>query len=366
MTVSYQQCSVCVMDTSDPDIVFNEKGQCNHCLGYEATAKQTLRYSQLDSVIETIKKRGKNSDYDVVMGLSGGVDSSYVAYLANTYGLRALAVHMDNGWNSELAVHNIENIVSKLNIDLITEVLDWDLFKAFQVAFFKADVIDIEMITDHAIKAVVYKTALKHRVPTVLSGSNTVTEGIMPKTWNHRKSDWVNIRSIFKAFYKESADSFPHASSFKLDYYRYVRGIKTVPLLNYLPFNKDEAMVVLKDKLQWQYYGGKHYESAFTRFYQAHILPEKFGVDKRKAHLSALICSKQLSRDEALAILQEPLYDPVLLESDTAFFLKKLGLSHDWFEAYLKRPGRSHFDFDSDEALYQFLINVKSVLKRIF
>jgi len=352
------------MDTSDSEIEFDEKGVCNHCRRREKkVADSPFVRSNASELLETLASKiraGAKGDYDSIVGLSGGVDSSYTAYIGKkVLGLRPLAVHFDNGWNSELAVRNIENIVKKLGIDLQTYVIDWEEFRDIQRAFFRASVIDIEMITDHAILASMYRLADQHGIKYVLSGSNVATETVMPRSWLHMKADLRNLTAIHRRFGSLKIRSFPTMSIWGMAYYHYIRGIRSVSLLNYIRYNKHAAMRTLERELGWEYYGGKHYESTFTRFYQAHILPVKFGVDKRRCHLSDLILNGELTRDEALKTLEEPLYRDEELERDKQFVMKKLGFCSEEFENYLRQPPVPHESFPSHARLANSLIGLR-------
>jgi N-acetyl sugar amidotransferase len=354
-TSDYRICSRCIMDSSDPDIAFDENGVCNHCHHHDLRISRLPSgapdwQAKLQAVAEQIKA-SRRGEYDSVMGLSGGVDSSYVAYTAHKLGLRPLAVHFDNGWNSELAVRNIENIVKKLGFDLQTYVIDWTEFRDLQRAFIRANVVDIEMLTDHAIFAALYKLAVGSRIRYVLSGTNFATESVMPPSWLHMKADFRNIRAIHRRFGAVRLRSFPRMSVWRLAYYQYIRGIRSVSLLNYIPYRKSDAMRDMEREIGWQYYGGKHYESTFTKFYQAHILPEKFHIDKRRCHWSNLVLNGEITREQALAELAKPLYAPDELATDKAYVLKKLGMSVEDFDQYLRTPGVPHAAYPSDAAL---------------
>lgn len=356
------------MDTTDPEIKFGDKGVCNHCRQYNITAKKYLFSGKdgerrLQDLFLKVRQSGMNKPYDCIMGLSGGVDSTYVAYIAKKQGLRPLAVHLDNGWNSELAVKNIENIVRKLDLDLYTHVIDWVEFRDLQISFFKAGVIDIEMLTDHAITAILYRLASKHGIKYILSGSNMATEGIMPTSWTHRKSDLRNIKAIHNRYGKEQMKSFPTASTFQIYFwYLLIKRMKSIRVLDYIDYNKEMAMSIIEKELGWKSYGIKHYESIFTRFYQGFILPSKFDVDKRKAHLSTLICSGQISRAEALKEIKKNAYDHEVLASDKDFVLKKLGFGEKQFEEYVKSKPKAHFDYGSDEYFFKVLRVLSEIL----
>lgn len=358
----YKVCTRCVMDTTAPEIEFDQDGVCNYCKGHEEKVASTP-YSKGDANVQLKQlvarlKAEQNGEYDSIVGLSGGVDSSYVAHQAVKLGLRPLAVHFDNGWNSELAVKNIEQIVKRLNLDLITFVIDWEEFRDIQRSFFKANVIDIEMVTDHAIFAAMYQIANKHNIRYILSGTNAATESITPSAWYHFKFDLRNLKAIHKRFGTVPIKRYPTLSVWEMAWNHYVRGAKSVSLLNYLPYRKDEAMKTLEQELGWQYYGGKHYESVFTKFYQAHILPEKFGVDKRRIHLSDLIMNGEITRLDALVELEKPIYDPMQLDQDRDYIGKKLGFSKEEFRAYMVAPEISHYTFPSYAKLAQRLVTL--------
>ncbi len=352
-------CSRCVMDTTATEIEFYEDGRCNFCRNYDENISQDLHNDaagaeQLTTMIEEIKRRGKNSPYDCLIGLSGGVDSSYVAYLvARKYGLRTLAVHLDNGWNSELSVANIEKLVKTLGIDLHTEVLDWNEFKDIQTSFLRSSIANIEIPTDHAIWAVLIKTATKMKIPYIIAGNNVVTESIMPESWLYGSKDSRLIRAIHKQFGRVKMRSYPYLSTFDYVYRLLVRGTRWVPILNYIDFNKAAAKQLLIDELGWRDYGGKHYESIFTRFFHAYYLPEKFGYDLRKSYNSALICSGQITRDQALEELSYPPAPAKTIAQDRAYVLKKLGLSEEEFSRILQAPNRTYEDYPNNSKLWE-------------
>jgi N-acetyl sugar amidotransferase len=351
-------CVRCVMDTSDPEIRFDEQGVCNHCHAYDALAAREVRTGQtgkeaLLRIVDRIKAHGRGKQYDCVMGVSGGVDSTYLAYIAKQLGLRPLAVHMDNGWDSELAVSNIEKVLKTLSIDLYTEVLDWEEFRDLQLAFLKASVSDAEIPTDHAIGAAIYRVASERGIRYVLSGENVVTEGVLPGSWTYGVWDWKYIHSVHQRFGTVPLRTYPHYSLADLFYYRTARQIRSIRPLNLLPYVKSEVMRVLQHELGWKYYGGKHYESIYTRFFQGYILPRKFGIDKRKAHFSTMVCSGQISRDTALAELTCESYSPELQRLDLQYVIKKLGLRSGEFEALMALPVRSHRDYPNSEAAYR-------------
>ncbi len=355
---AYQQCIHCVLDTiDDPRIHFDAKGVCVYCQKYAKDEDRFVKkgnegIEELARIVNEIKKSGEGKSYDSLLGISGGVDSTYLAVQASKLGLRPLLVHFDNGWNSELAVDNIEKVVSKLGFDLHTLVVQWEEFRDLQLAFLKASVIDIEMVTDHAIVATLYKLATKFNIKFILSGTNIVTEGILPEAWIHHKADHVHIKALQKQFVGRPLKTYP-LLTVRLRNLAQVMGIQSVSILNYLPYDKDKAKEELKKELGWRDYGGKHFESVFTRFYQGYILPVKFHVDKRKAHLSTLICSGQLSRGEALRELERPLYQEEQLRADYDFVIKKLELTKEEFEKIMNAPTHLHSDYPVETEIYE-------------
>ena len=302
----YRQCKRCVMDTTAKDIFFDKNGYCNYCNVFlkrlDSFNGSSSKQDDLNNLIDEIKQSGKNQQYDCIVGVSGGADSSYTLHLVKELGLKPLAVHMDNGWNSELAVNNIKNLVEKLKVDLYTHVIDWEEYKALMQAFFDADVIDIEILYDNAMLAVNYALAKKYGVKHILSGSNTVTEGMkMPSNWNWSKTDKSNIVNIGK-INGVKIKTFPIIGTFERMYYKEIKKIQWIPFLDFFEYHKEKAMDYLVVHYDYKKYPYKHYESVFTRFYQGYILPEKFNVDKRKLHLSTLICSKQIQRKDTINI----------------------------------------------------------------
>lgn len=352
-------CSRCIMDETAKEITFDNDGVCNFCHNYDNVLVNDVHTDKggeekLEKLIEEIKRKGKNSRYDCLIGLSGGVDSSYVAYIIKKkYGLRAFAIHLDNGWNTELAVANVEQIVKRLDIDLDTCVLDWKEFRDIQTSFLKSSISNIEIPTDHAIWALLIKTAAKMKIPYIIAGNNVVTESIMPESWLYGSKDSKLIKSLHRQFGKVKMKTYPSLST--LDYVDYllVRGIRWVPILNYIPYNKAEAKQTLIDELGWQDYGGKHYESIFTRFFHAFYLPVKFGYDLRKSYLSALVCSGQISRDEALEEISKPPAPKEMLDQDRDYVIKKLGLSEDEFDVIMKSPNKTYADYPNNESLWK-------------
>ncbi|MHA3904160.1 N-acetyl sugar amidotransferase [Castellaniella sp. WN] len=370
---TYQRCTSCVMDTTDPDITFNKQGVCNHCQRYDRLVRDVVdraargeRTKELNAMVERIKEAGKGKDYDCIMGLSGGVDSSYVAYTAKRLGLRPLAVHFDSGWNSELAVNNIENIVKQLGIDLYTHVVNWDEMRDLQLAFFKASVANCDIPTDHAFPAILLRQAARHGIKYLLSGSNYATEFILPSSWGYQSGDLRHLKDIHRHFGRGRLHDYPTIGFFRqYVWYPYIRKIKTVKLLNYIPYNKFDAKKTIIKELGWRDYGGKHYESIFTRFFQGYYLPRKFGYDKRLAHLSSLIKSGQMSREAALEELQRPTYDPSLQEDDKKFVAKKLGVTVGELEEIFSRPNKDYTDYASYAKLFDIGLRIKRAVTKL-
>jgi len=369
--VSYRQCALTVMDNiADPDITFDKNGICNYYYAYKKAENQDVfkgheGEEKLHRIVESIKIQGRGKAYDCLIGLSGGVDSTYVAYLTKQLGLRPLAVHLDNGWNSELAVTNIANIVGRLGIDLFTLVVNWDEFKDIQLSYLRASVVDIEMVSDHAIFSTMYKLAKEKGISYILSGTNVVTEYIMPPSWLYQKMDFANLYDIHKRFGKVKLKTYPTLDFKKYVYYSAVLKLVPISILNYVDYDKNNVKRIITNELGWRDYGGKHYESFFTKFYQAYILPEKFKIDKRKAHLSTLICSGQISKVEALAELEKPLYTPVELEQDREYVLKKFALSKEEFDAIMKTPPRRHEDFKTDKLIKERYMKILQRTQKI-
>jgi N-acetyl sugar amidotransferase len=360
----YRQCAVTVMDNiADDSIRFDDQGICNYYHEYKkAEADQVFARPEgkekLEKLAAKIKKEGEGKPYDCLIGLSGGVDSTYVAWLVNQLGLRPLAVHLDNGWDSELAVKNIENIIHKLKFHLYTLVVNWEEFKDIQLAYLKASVVDIEVVSDHAIFATMYKLAKEHNISYILSGTNVVTEYIMPPGWLYQKMDFKNLKDIHDHYGKLRLKTYPTFDFRKYVYYSAILKLSPVSILNYIPYNKKQVKELIAKELDWRDYGGKHYESIFTKFYQAYILPEKFKIDKRKAHYSTLICSGQMIRQEALQLLEEPLYNPQELAADKEYVLKKFGLSAEEFDRIMQLPPRLHEEFKMDKHLKESYMNL--------
>jgi N-acetyl sugar amidotransferase len=364
MNNKYEICNQCIMDTTDPEIIFDNQGVCNHCHRYEEELPKRVFQGQvanekLDEIINKIKQSGKGKEYDCIIGVSGGVDSTYVAYLTKELGLRALAIHFDNGWNSELAVSNIEKVLDKLDIDLYTYVIDWEEFKDLQLSFLKASTPDGEIPTDHAINALLFREASKRGIKYIINGMNFATESMAVRMWAYGHSDWKYIKAVHKMFGTSSLKKYPHYSFLNLFYWTFLKRIKVVSILNYLEYDKDVVMELIQDKLGWVYYGGKHYESVYTRFFQGYILPTKFKIDKRVGHLSDLIRSGQLSREKALEELSLEGYNAEMRNIDRDFVMKKLDFDNESFEKIMNEKPKNFMDYPNKAI---FIIKLKKMV----
>lgn len=347
----YQMCRRCVMDTTDPEIIFDKNGVCSHCRRFELEMKPHWKPTpegqrELEKVVAEIKANGHGKRYDCIIGLSGGVDSSFLAVKVVEWGLRPLVVHVDAGWNSELAVKNIEQIVTKLHLDLITCVIDWEDMRDLHLAFLRAGLANQDVPQDHAFFAALYKYATEAGIHYVISGANYATEGVLPQSWGYDAMDATHLRAVHRKFGSRPLAQFPIVTFYKYYfYYSRIKRLKIFTPLNFISYEKKTAIKYLEDKFGWRYYGGKHYESRWTRFFQAHYLPTKFGYDKRKAHLSSLIVSGQLSREEALLELEKPLYPDNELAEDKAFVAKKLGIEVEELERLIIDKPRHYTEF---------------------
>jgi len=358
---SYQQCTRCVMDTSDQDIRFDENGYCNHCRHYfEITSKLSYQGNQdherLNRVIEKIKIAGRNSRYDCLVGISGGVDSCYTAYIAKKMGLRVLVTHMDNGWDSEAAVKNIKYIVNKLGLDYESYVLNWEEFRDLQLAFLKASVPEAETPTDIAILAALHRVAAKNNIKYIISGGNYATEGILPQSWHYDAKDLKYLKAIQKRFGTQKLKSFPTFGFFREFYYKFFKGIRIVYLLNYMPYSKKEAKELLEKELDWKYYGGKHHESFYTKFIQSFLLYKKFGIDYRRATYSTMICTGEMNREDALSeINNHKPFNKNTLEDDIQYLCKKLEISRNEFDEIMALPPKYYYDYPNNKAFLELL-----------
>jgi N-acetyl sugar amidotransferase len=341
----FRICTRSILDTTVPGITFDENGVSHYCKIYDEMAKLypegEKAKEQLAEVIKKIKEKGRGKKYDCIIGVSGGTDSSYTMLKVIEAGLRPLAVHLDNGWNSDIAVKNIKKACSILGIDLYTYVIDWEEFKDLQISFLKASTPDAEIPTDVAIHATLVKIAAKEGVKFVLNGHSFRTEFIMPKGWTYM--DGKYIKSVQKMFGKKKLKSFPNFTVTDVLYYNFIKGIKVIPFLNYYDYTKEEAKKILIEKLDWQYYGGHHHENTYTKFYQSYLLPVKFGIDKRKTALSASVLSGKMTREEALNAIEA---DKHFVDQETIdYVISKLGLTQAEFDAIMKLPVKSFQDY---------------------
>jgi N-acetyl sugar amidotransferase len=357
------------MDTSDQEIKFDDLGNCNHCNDAMERATKVWFPNEngekyLDEVFEKIKHEERNKEFDCIIGLSGGVDSSYLAWLTVKKGLRPLVVHVDCGWNSEQAVKNVENIVKKLNIELHTFVVNWEEMKDLHRAFFKASLPDQDIPQDHAIFAALYKFADQNNIRYVLNGLNFATESILPEGWGYQAMDYRHLKSIHDRFGERELKEYPHITFFqRYIYFTLIKKMIIINPLNYINYVKDDAIEIMKKELSWQYYGGKHYESRFTKFFQSYYLPVKFNFDKRRAHLSSLIISGQISREEALKKMSENSYSENEINQDLEYVAKKLDWSVTEFKAIINLPPNRHKDFATNEHLFNFGLKSKKILR---
>ncbi|WP_445291976.1 N-acetyl sugar amidotransferase [Bdellovibrio sp. BCCA] len=358
------------MDTTDSNITFDEKGVCSHCSEFDSvTTKNWFPNAEgkkrLEAIVENIKKEGRGQEYDCIIGLSGGIDSSYMALKVKEWGLRPLVVHVDAGWNSEIAVGNIEKIVKHCNYDLHTHVIDWEDMRDLQLAYFRSAIANQDVPQDHAFFAALYHYATKNNIKYILSGGNIATEGISPKTWHGSAMDAINLKAIHKAFGSRKLKSYPLISFFQYYfYYPFIKGMRTFRPLNYMPYDKNMAVEFLQKEIGWRPYGRKHGESIFTKFFQNYYLPTKFGFDKRKPHLSSLIVSGQMTREQALAELAKPLYDANELETDISYFCKKLRISREEFERCMQAPIHDYTDFANWNNLHARLKMLQKIAER--
>jgi N-acetyl sugar amidotransferase len=316
-------------------------------------------------LVDKVKAEGKGKDYDCVIGVSGGCDSTATAYYIRKLGLRPIAVHFDNGWNSEIAVDNIKKCLDRLGIDLYTYVVDWDEFRDLLLSFIKAGVANCEAPTDHGICALLFHIARKFKLRYILTGSNLATEAIMPTSWMHYCQDLRQLKALHRQFGTLPMKTMPTISVPDYLYYVLVRKIRFIPFLNYIDYQKEETKRTLSSEIEWRDYGGKHYESVWTRFFQGYFLPVRFGIDKRRAHYSTMICAGQMTRDHALLELQKPTYPEDLLRDDLLFVCKKFGLSLQEFETLMKAPTKKHTDYPNHYFLFHRMERFKNIFRRI-
>tara|TARA_B100001057_G_C22833063_1_gene944169 strand:- start:525 stop:1664 length:1140 start_codon:yes stop_codon:yes gene_type:complete len=369
---NFQICKRCVMDITDPEIYFDNQGICNHCNEFDKfTSKKWFPNQEgkkkLNIIFDKIKNYNVNEDYNCIIGLSGGIDSSYLALLVNEYKLRPLVIHVDAGWNSELAVNNIEKIVKYCGYDLHVHVMDWLEIKDLQLAYLKAGVSNQDVAQDHAFFASLYHYATKNRIKYILTGGNLATESVFPKTWHHSAMDSINLKSIHSRYGQKKLKNYKTISFFEYYfYYPFIKGMTVIRPLNFLPYNKSDAIKFLKEKVDFKDYGRKHGESRFTKFFQNYYLPKKFNMDKRLPHLSSLILSGTISRNQALEELKKPLYEKIELQEDKIYIAKKLGISVIELDKLIKKKGNHYSDYSNWDIYYKVLLKIKKFFKKFY
>jgi N-acetyl sugar amidotransferase len=364
----YKKCTRCIMDEKVPLITFDESGVCNFCTDalIKVRAHEELVLNsreELENLVKKIKASKKGSGkYDCIIGLSGGVDSSYVAHLVKKHSLNPLAIHLDNGWNSDLAVTNIEKLVKSLDIDLFTYVINWNEFKDLQLSFLKSNVANCEIPTDHAIFAILFKMANKYGIKYIIHGGNSSSESIMPRSWMEDAFDMEIIKSVHRKYGTVKLKTFPRLGYPRLFYNLIIKRVKYIGILNYLDYNKETAITVLENELGWTRYSGKHFESIFTRWFQGHYLVQKYNIDKRLAHYSSLIISKQLSREDALEKMKELPYDQATIDMDNNYIRKKFDLTEQEFNDMMQKKNADYKYF----SIYQWFLRVfKDLITKI-
>ena len=363
-------CTNCVMDTTDSQIIFDENGVCDHCNTYYSEILPNWHpnekgHATLNGIITKIIKSGAGQDLDCIMGMSGGIDSSYLLYsMVKEYGLRPLVFHVDAGWNSQIAVNNIERLIDGLGLDLYTEVINWEEIKDLQLAFLKSGVPHIDVPQDHAFFATMYKFASENNIKYILTGGNYSTECVRnPLEWMYYQSDSAQLRDIHKKFGTIPLESYPVTNIlWHKVYLPYIKGIKLIRPLDYIPYNKEKAMNLLVDKFGYQKYPQKHFESRFTRFYESYWLPERFGYDTRKVQYSSLILTGQMTRNEALEKLKKTAYDEVTIRQEFEYIANKLGITIEELQSYMDAPKKTYKDYKSQQYIYNIGAKVLKAL----
>ncbi len=350
------------MDTTDSKITFNDKGVCDHCTEFYNNTLPNWDTSnkgkaELEKMITKIRKEGKNKDFDCILGMSGGADSSYLLHLAvKEFGLKPLVFHVDGGWNSELAVNNINVMIDKLNLDLMTEVINWEEMKDFQLTYFKSGLPNIDIPQDHAFVSTLYNFCEKYNIKYILNGFNLSTECVRnPMEWIYYGTDMSQINDLRKRFASIPWNTYPFSSVLKHKVYlRYIKKVQVLKPLNYVPYIKSEAMKFLEKEYDWKPYPQKHFESRFTKFYEGYWLPKKFGYDTRKVQFSSLILTNQMKRDEALKILESPAIPEEDAEKDFQYIATKLGISNKQLKEYFDAPNKTYKNYKNQEKLFIF------------
>jgi N-acetyl sugar amidotransferase len=357
---TYQICTNCIMDTSDSRITFDENGMCDHCRDFYANVKPNWHTdergrAELEKVVEKIKEDGKKRDFDCILGMSGGVDSSYLLHLAVTQlGLRPLVFHVDGGWNSELAVNNIQVMIDKLGLDLFTEVINWEEMKDFQLAFFKSGLPHIDIPQDHAFVATLYKFAEKYNIKYILNGGNISTECVRnPMEFLYYGTDMVQLKDIRRQFSTNKMETYPFSHVLKHKFWlRYIKGVQVVKPLNYMPYYKEDALKLLADTYGWKPYPQKHFESRFTKFYEGYWLPERFGFDTRRVQFSSLILTGQMKRADAIEKMEVPAYNPATIEDEFNYIATKLGITSETLRGYFTMPKKFYWNYKNMESMF--------------
>jgi len=356
----FQICTNCVMDTTDAKIVFDEKGVCDHCNTFYREILPNWHtdergQQELDRLVSAIKREGANKDFDCIIGMSGGIDSSYLTYIAKEkLGLQPLVFHVDAGWNSQIALNNIEKLIDGLELELYTEIIDWEEMRDLQLAFFKSGVPHIDTPQDHAFFATMYKFAEKYKIKYILTGANYSTECVRnPIDWMYYQSDSIQLKDIHRKFGTRPVVKFPMTTILRHKVYlRYLKGIQIVTPLNYIPYRKAGAMAMLTEKFGWQSYPQKHFESMFTKFYEGYWLYRKFGYDTRKVQYSSLILTGQMTRAEAVNLLSKPPYDESTIAQEMEYVANKLGVTTEELQGYMAIPNRTYRDYKNQAWLY--------------
>lgn len=368
--MKYQECVNCVMDTSDPEIAFNGQGVCSYCMNFESEVGQNwfpneTGKQKLSAIFERVREEGRDKEYDCIIGLSGGVDSSYVALVLKEYNLRPLVVHVDVGWNSELAVHNIEKIIKHCGYELFTRVVDWGEVRDLQLAYLKSGIANQDVVQDHVIFSSLYHFAVENDIRYVISGGNIATESVVVKAWHHAAMDARNLHAIHRRFGSVKLRDYKTISFFQYYlYYPLIRRMKTVRPLNYMPYDKARAVQELKEQVGYKEYGRKHGESRFTKFFQNHYLPKKFGYDKRRLHLSSQILAGSITREEAVQELKKPLYEPIELKEDKTFLAKKLGIGTEELDKFIEGPCKNYDEYANWDNMYRIAKKFQTLLGR--
>lgn len=366
----YQICTNCIMDTSDSNITFDEKGICDHCNDFNQNVKPNwhpdeIGKAELKELVKKIKAEGEGKDFDCILGMSGGVDSSYLLHLAvKELGLRPLVFHVDGGWNSELAVNNIQVMIDKLGLDLYTEVINWEEMKDFQLAFFKSGVPHLDIPQDHAFIATLYNFANKYNIKYILNGGNISTECVRnPMEFLYYGTDMAQIKDIRKQFSTNKMETYPFSPVLRHKFYlRYIKGVQVVKPLNQMPYIKEKALELLQKEYGWTPYPQKHFESRFTKFYEGYWLPERFGFDTRRVQYSSLILTGQMDRETALEKMTKPAYNPETIDDEFNYIATKLGISPIELRTYFKMPKKFYWDYKNQKSMFNAGAKVLKIL----